>query len=512
MFKESISHNPPLKSLQLGKHSIYFDSGFVKSMMVQYSLLRFLVLCYSLLPLLAEDGRKYQRNCPTSFHCGKFGHIQFPFTNKNNLDCGLPIRGCDDQNAATEVQLSNQTWYEFESINGNNSISVIDHKLQRLLASRSCNAFTYNIHATRPPSTPVLHFQIEMEHSITLLRCRHASYRPSNKYIKYTSCNGYDIYYHTQSPETDDMYTGTENACSTIQLPIKSSPSMDYSTGTALYNLLTAGFRIILLLSEDCGKCYENGGQCQVDKESLYCAGSKEQADPPQPRKADPPVQAVSHDKQKWFTKGVILKIGLAVGFLNVITLKLEKATNKFDEARELGSGGYGNVYYGKLHDGREVAVKCLYEHNYRQVEQFMNEIEILTRLRHRNLVSLYGCSSRHSRELLLVYEYIPNGTVACHLHVDITRETDEINLSNLAIKKIQKRAFCELVDPSLGFELDQEFKRKIVSVAELAFQCLKEYKHVRPSMVEVLEELKRIDSGEDKPKNIKEADVNLPV
>jgi len=46
-----------------------------------------------------------------------------------------------------------------------------------------------------------------------------------------------------------------------------------------------------------------------------------------------------------------------------------------------------------------------------------MNEIKILTRIDHPNLVKLYGCTSRHSRELLLVYEYIPNGTVADHLH-----------------------------------------------------------------------------------------------
>ena len=51
-----------------------------------------------------------------------------------------------------------------------------------------------------------------------------------------------------------------------------------------------------------------------------------------------------------------------------------------------------------------------------------MNEIEILTRLRHRNLVSLYGCTSRHGQELLLVYEYVPNGTVASHLHGDLAR------------------------------------------------------------------------------------------
>lgn len=61
--------------------------------------------------------------------------------------------------------------------------------------------------------------------------------------------------------------------------------------------------------------------------------------------------------------------------------------------------------------------MKRLYEHNCKRMEQFINEIEILTGLRHTNLVTLYGCSSKSSRELLLVYEYISNGTLADHLH-----------------------------------------------------------------------------------------------
>ncbi|XP_038895069.1 LEAF RUST 10 DISEASE-RESISTANCE LOCUS RECEPTOR-LIKE PROTEIN KINASE-like 1.2 isoform X2 [Benincasa hispida] len=96
---------------------------------------------------------------------------------------------------------------------------------------------------------------------------------------------------------------------------------------------------------------------------------------------------------------------------------ELEEATNHFDSNKELGDGGFGTVYYGLLKDGRAVAVKRLFESNFKRVEQFMNEVEILARLRHRNLVLLYGCTSRSSRELLLVYEYVPNGTVADHLH-----------------------------------------------------------------------------------------------
>ncbi|KAF8037888.1 hypothetical protein BT93_B0659 [Corymbia citriodora subsp. variegata] len=98
---------------------------------------------------------------------------------------------------------------------------------------------------------------------------------------------------------------------------------------------------------------------------------------------------------------------------------ELKKATNNFDPAEELGDGGFGTVFKGKLRDGRVVAVKRLYESNYKRVEQFVNEVEILTRLRHPNLVSLYGCTSRQSHRLLLVYEYVPNGTVADHINGD---------------------------------------------------------------------------------------------
>ncbi|KAJ1387750.1 Serine-threonine/tyrosine-protein kinase, catalytic domain [Sesbania bispinosa] len=94
---------------------------------------------------------------------------------------------------------------------------------------------------------------------------------------------------------------------------------------------------------------------------------------------------------------------------------ELEEATNHFDTF--LGKGGFGTVYYGKLQDGREVAIKRFYGETDKTIKQFMKEIEILCLLQHQNLVSLYGCSSRHSNKYMLVYEYISNGTLSKHLH-----------------------------------------------------------------------------------------------
>ncbi|XP_074582862.1 LEAF RUST 10 DISEASE-RESISTANCE LOCUS RECEPTOR-LIKE PROTEIN KINASE-like 1.2 [Curcuma longa] len=129
---------------------------------------------------------------------------------------------------------------------------------------------------------------------------------------------------------------------------------------------------------------------------------------------------------------------------------ELQEATNGFD--KELGDGGFGTVYKGKLRDGRVVAVKRLYENNCRRLEQFMNEIEILSRVRHQNLVDLYGWTSRDSKELLLVYEFVPNGTVADHLHGSRAREgilTWPMRLK-IAIEAAEALAYLHAIDPPI--------------------------------------------------------------
>jgi serine/threonine protein kinase len=88
---------------------------------------------------------------------------------------------------------------------------------------------------------------------------------------------------------------------------------------------------------------------------------------------------------------------------------ELKNGTNNFSD--EIGSGGYGNVYKGTLVDGTRVAIKRAEPGSMQGVVEFKNEIELLSRVHHRNLVSLIGFCYEQG-EQMLVYEYISNGTL----------------------------------------------------------------------------------------------------
>ncbi|KAK7405126.1 hypothetical protein VNO78_06323 [Psophocarpus tetragonolobus] len=86
----------------------------------------------------------------------------------------------------------------------------------------------------------------------------------------------------------------------------------------------------------------------------------------------------------------------------------ISNATNYFSEKKILGQGGFGPVYKGMLPDGQEIAVKRLSETSRQGLDEFKNEVKLIAKLQHRNLVKLLGCSIQQD-EKLLIYEFMPN-------------------------------------------------------------------------------------------------------
>ncbi|KAF7828780.1 wall-associated receptor kinase-like 14 [Senna tora] len=281
---------------------------------------------------------------------------------------------------------------------------------------------------------------------------------------------------------------------------------------------------------------------------------------------------------------------------------EIERATNSFSEKQRLGTGAFGTVYAGKLHNDEWVAIKKIKHRDTNSVDQVMNEIKLLSSVSHPNLVRLLGCCIEEG-EQILVYEFMPNGTLSQHLQrergkglpwtirltiatetanaiaylhsandppiyhrdikssnilldynfnskvadfglsrlgmaeishistapqgtpgyvdpeyhqnyhlsdksdvysfgvvlveiitalkvVDFGRPQSEVNLAALAVDRIRRGCVDDIIDPFLEPHRDAWTLYSVHKVAELAFRCLAFHSEMRPTMMEVAEEL----------------------
>lgn len=87
------------------------------------------------------------------------------------------------------------------------------------------------------------------------------------------------------------------------------------------------------------------------------------------------------------------------------------KATDNFSTDNKLGEGGFGPVYKGVLENGQEIAVKRLSKTSKQGVDELKNEVILIAKLQHRNLVRTLGCCAE-GEESMLIYEYMPNNSL----------------------------------------------------------------------------------------------------
>ncbi|KAJ6793462.1 LEAF RUST 10 DISEASE-RESISTANCE LOCUS RECEPTOR-LIKE PROTEIN KINASE-like 1.2 isoform X1 [Iris pallida] len=562
-------------------------------------------------------------SCPIHPSCDSSIDIHYPFyTEDNVLGCNRTylIRCINASKAMIEIE---GHLLHVKDINyDEKTITVEDGQFTTDHPNLACS-FLYNF--THPP---ILHFDGPNYSSIIDnipisddCKWGEDSFAPLSRRYSYSVCRDFSFHYCTES-EKDPSDQWVSPRCQ-AQKPRVFELKLSFSAPDGVgMSLLSAGFSYTLKLYPDCFNATVcSNTETKKEKHTNAIIGAS----------VGGAVALIACGFLFWYKRRKRLQRSVLSNLLTQSTSskfssmndpelaesnyrthifsyeELQEATNGFDASRELGDGGFGTVYKGKLRDGRTVAVKRLYENNYRRLEQFMNEVDILSRLRHQNLVTLYGCTSRRSRELLLVYEFVASGTVADHLHgahassgpllwqdrmsiaietadalaylhaveppivhrdvkstnillddnfhvkvadfglsrlfpldathvstapqgtpgyvdpeyhqcyqltdksdvysfgvvlvelisskpaVDISRSRHEINLANMAVNMIQKCQLDQLVDPALGYDTDLEVKRMVTQVAELAFTCLQPDRDLRPSIKEVLEELKAI-------------------
>ncbi|CAL5411095.1 unnamed protein product [Camellia sinensis] len=164
---------------------------------------------------------------------------------------------------------------------------------------------------------------------------------------------------------------------------------------------------------------------------------------------------------------------------------KLAIATDEFNWTNKLGQGGFGPVYKGKLPDGQEIAVKRLSRSSEQGLEEFMNEVVMISKLQHRNLVRLLGCCVE-GKEKMLVYEYMPNKSLDAFLFdrqkqklLDWSKRFDIIEGIGRGLLYLHRDSRLRIIHRDLkasNILLDEELNPKILDFGMARIFCGNEH------------------------------------
>ena len=200
-------------------------------------------------------------NC-SSFQCGKFGIIGFPFFNRKYPSCGgLFAVDCDGTPPTIQLVWGGRQ-HEVINISYTNTTQsttrIKDLSLLDYLNTRKCESIT-NLTF---PSSPYISFEITSPNQ-TLFKCNRTLPITSPPNFKNMTCHDdYNIYYNHSNHSSPTSLS----ECSIIQLPENEHPDEDEP-----FSLLSAEFDLEVHVSDACSSCHARGGLCEVQKEDFYC-------------------------------------------------------------------------------------------------------------------------------------------------------------------------------------------------------------------------------------------------
>ncbi|XP_047258403.1 LEAF RUST 10 DISEASE-RESISTANCE LOCUS RECEPTOR-LIKE PROTEIN KINASE-like 2.1, partial [Capsicum annuum] len=356
-----------------------------------------------------------------------FSSFSFPFYKSSEPDCGLWKVDCD--NRLTELE--GMKFEILEKYGASMRLKV--PILGDLLKNNSCQTFDKDITL---PFTPSISYTVD--NHLTLLKCNSSDKTLGkvfdSKIHQSYACGSIILYYNTSLGHGEYPALDFPSSCSAIQLPVPQS-SVAKSNNSGLFHQLSDRFTLSWTVSEECNACYYRGGMCQTNNatKEFYCRNTSKGY-----RRNMRVIVAVA---SSIFTCAGILillfcfKIKISwhkclsfweskaedhrkiEAFLNnhgsyapkrYNYSEVKKITSCFKN--KLGQGGFGIVYGGSLDNGSQVAVKVLNELN-GSGEEFINEVESISRTSHVNIVSLVGFCFE-GRKRALVYEFMPNGSL----------------------------------------------------------------------------------------------------
>ncbi|XP_047152778.1 LEAF RUST 10 DISEASE-RESISTANCE LOCUS RECEPTOR-LIKE PROTEIN KINASE-like 2.8, partial [Vigna umbellata] len=387
------------------------------------------LLLFNLLSCLSSN-HTYS-NCPNLISCGQIRNIGFPFWGGNRpRECGHPLMELICENEISYITIKDVKYKVSEANPDSHTLKITkqDDLIDLCQPEQVSTSLDTQLYVYESPYN-----------NLTLsYGCTSSEFLPTN-YIRCNRTSGETVY--SQFGSLSPLSCKTS-----VVVPVPLS-LQQIDSFFQVYLAIKEGFVVRWIIGvEECAKCEKSGGECGFEgssQQTCYCR--------------DGPCPNISQDseassgKRKVSLRIWILIIVPTTVFITFIFLcyylikrkpkksnkslkksnktllrenfgnesltleplqfnlaTLKAATNNFSDENRIGKGGFGEVYKGILFDGQHVAVKRLSKNSTQGAKEFKNEVSVIAKLQHRNLVTLVGfCLEEQTK--ILIYEYVPN-------------------------------------------------------------------------------------------------------